>query len=82
MERSGFRFDQRVQMPAVPDGMAVVKCYGMPLVVSAPAPGEPVLSSGMTEAQLREVAQYVATADKGGALTQQKRMVARGQQVG
>ncbi|HSX18731.1 MAG TPA: hypothetical protein VLE91_01195 [Candidatus Saccharimonadales bacterium] len=79
MERNGFRFDQRVQMPEIPEGKAVIKCYGMPLVVSAAAPGERVLPCGMTETQLREKAQYIATIDKGGALTRQKMMVARGQ---
>jgi hypothetical protein len=72
-----FRFDPRVDIPPVPAGKEVVKCFGLPLVVSAPLPGESVFGSGLTESQAREVAQFIRTQGV-GRLSEQKRLVAEG----
>ncbi len=54
-----FRFDHRIVMPEVPDGMALVRCFGMPFLVSEALPGEPVLPSKLTETQQQEVINYI-----------------------
>jgi len=72
-----FRFDPRVDVPCAPEGKEIVKCFGLPLVVNAPLPNEPVLGSGMTESQAREVAQVIRSVGV-GVLADQKRRVAQG----
>lgn len=72
-----FRFDQRVVVPEVPEGLEVVKCFGLPMVVCAPQDGESRFPSGLTESQIREVAQVIV--ERGvNALAEQKRKVAQG----
>lgn len=78
VERNGFRFDFRINVPEPPDGQEVVKCYGMPLFVYAAKDGEVRLASGLTESQQCEVAQYVQEHGVAGVMLLLKRDVARG----
>lgn len=72
-----FRFDRRVKVPEATDGKVVVKCYGLPMLVSVAKPDEIMLGGCLSENQLREVAQAIS--QKGvDALAEQKRNVAQG----
>lgn len=73
-----FRFDQRVQVPKAIEGKAVVKFFGLPVLVSAPCAGDiSIGSSGLTEKQLGELSEIVA--EKGiDSLINQKQQVAKG----
>lgn len=72
-----FRFDQRVCVPQAPEGKVVIKCFGLPLVVCAALPGEPVLGSGLTESQAREAAEVIRSVGV-GPLAEQKSRVSQG----
>ena len=54
-----FRFDQRLYVPVALPGLEVVKVFGLPFPVSAALPDECRMSSGLTERQVREVAQRI-----------------------
>lgn len=76
-----FRFDQRVIIPEPPEGMVVVKFFGLPVQVSAPCNGDVLLgNSGITEKQLRELNKIIA--EKGiDRLIDQKQQVANGSKI-
>ncbi len=72
-----FRFDQRVDIPNAPADQEVVKCFGLPLMVSAAKPDEVRLQSGLTRTQQMEVAQFIKNVGI-GSLAEQKQRVANG----